>query len=164
MGSELIGAVHLANPFSHATGHMGGVSHHMDHMHGQSGPLSHNIESIAVSRMAQGGLGSKGVYLGGTRFGFNPYAHTEASSKLQASTAWDNQVSMQEHRGHVGGALPYGSPQGGPDALEDLEVTHLNAFLESMDSEARAGLMNGQHFQQHFPQSAAHAVASFGQI
>lgn len=163
MGSQLIGAVHLANPFSHTTGHLGGISHHMDHMHGQSGPLSQTTENIGVSRMAQGGLGSKGGYLGGTRFGFNPYARTEASSKLQASPAWENQVSMPEHQGQVAGALPYGTPQGGPHALEDLEVTHLNAFLESMDSEARADLMNGQHFQ-HCPQSAAHAVASFGQI
>lgn len=41
--------------------------------------------------------------------------------------------------------------------LDDLEVASLNAFLDSMDSEARADLMNGHHFQQmpfgqHFAQ------------
>ena len=41
-------------------------------------------------------------------------------------------------------------------ALDDLEMASLNAFLDGMDSEARADLMNGQHFQQmHFNQHFA---------
>ena len=176
MGSQLIGAVHLPNPFSHCTSYMGCVLPHMDHMHGQtgqSGPLSQNPEGMEVLKMAEGGGGSKGGYPGGTGFSFNPYTRTEAPSKLQSSSVWDSQVSIQEqHHVHIAGAPPHGGlhtppyggphapphggphapPHGGPHALDDLEVANLNAFLESMDSEARADLMNGQHFQQHFPQ------------
>lgn len=153
IGPGLIGAVHLPTPFSHTPGHMEGVLHHMDHVHGQSGPLSQNPESMGGFKMAEGGngVGSRGGYPGVHGFGFDPYACTQAPSKLQASLAWDNQANMQ-HRGQTAGAPPYGSSQGGPQALDDLEVANLNAFLESMDSEARADLMNGQHFQQHFPQ------------
>lgn len=152
--SGLIGAVHLLNPFSHATGHMGAVAHHMDHMHGQSGPLSQNPEIMEGLKIAEGvhGVGSKGGCPGVNGFGFSPYACTEAPSKLQASPAWSNQVSVQERLGQATGAPPYATPQGVSQPLDDLEVANLNAFLDSMDSEARADLMNGQHFQQHFPQ------------
>ena len=157
MGSGLIGAVHLLNPFSHATGRMGGGTHHMDHMHGQSGLMGQNPESMEGFKMAEGvhGMGSKGGYPGVNGDGFSPYTRTEAPSKLQASPAWGNHVSMQ-HRGQATGTPLYGSPQGVPQPLDDLEVSNLNAFLDSMDSEARADLMNGQHFQQPFPQQQQH--------
>ena len=120
MGSGLIGAVHLPNPFSHTSGHMGGVLHHMDHVHGQPGPLIQNPEGMGGFKMAEGvhGMRSTGSHPGGNGFGFNPYVEAPSNSQ----------------------------------ALNDLEVANLHAFLESMDSDARADLMNGQHFQQHFPQ------------
>ena len=135
-GSGLIGAVHLPNPISHTTGHSGGVVHHVDHLHGQPESLSQSPEGMGGFKMAEGvhGMGSKGGHPGGNGFGFSPYTRTEAPSKLQASSAWDS------------------APQGSPQALDDLEDSNLNAFWESMDSEARADFMNGQHFQQHFPQ------------
>lgn len=58
---------------------------------------------------------------------------------------------MQDHNVQGVGVLPYGTSH----TLDDLEGANLNAFLDSMDSEARADLMNGQYFQHHFPQQLA---------
>ena len=142
--SGLIGAVH---PFSHPTGHSGDVAHHMNHMHGQSEALNQIPKGMGGFKMAEGvhGAGSKGGYPGVDGFGFNSYARTEATNKLNISPAWDNKVSMQ-HCGQTAGAPSYGSPQTGPQALDELEVANLNAFLDSMNSEAKADLMHGQHF------------------
>lgn len=92
MGPELIGAVHLPGPMSHSLGHMGLIPHHIGHVHGQSISMSQSHENVEGMRVDGGGMGVKAGYPGDAAFGFNPYADTEALSKLRESPAWISQV------------------------------------------------------------------------
>lgn len=59
---------------------------------------------------------------------------------------------LQEHCVHGVEVLPFSSSHG----MDDVEVADLNAFLDNMDSEARADLLSGHYCQQHFPQQPLH--------
>ncbi|KAA6422787.1 MAG: Zeaxanthin epoxidase [Trebouxia sp. A1-2] len=106
--------------------------------------------------------GVKGNFAGGVGFGVTPYADAEALSKLRGHPAWETQ-EQQRATADAPGGLPYGQLA----ALEELDVSALNAFLDSVDSAGRAEWgpplsavaaplwVGGHHLPQQWPPYSA---------
>ncbi|DBA84801.1 TPA: hypothetical protein ACH3X1_005836 [Trebouxia sp. C0004] len=125
MGSDLIGAVHVQGPLSH-------LPSHMQRQIGRSSSHSQSPEGMGLMQIDGEGV-VKGGFAGVAGFGVTPYADAEALSKLQGHPAWETQ-EPRPATADAPGALPYGQLA----AVEELDVSALNAFLDSVDSPGRA--------------------------
>ena len=135
MGSELIGAVHLPGFISHSISHMDYLPHHMSHVQScTSAPMTQPTGSPQLE-------GADPDSKVGVAFGLSSYIETSASSKLQESSAWNQQVICEQvltHHNHDRAAIIPKPTQ----ALKDIpEHPHITSLQGGHTSSCQAGRM-----------------------